>query len=336
MNTPENHQFKLIARPKGMVKRSDFEFATAPAGEPDAGELLVKVQYLSLDPAMRGWMNEGKSYIAPVGLGEVMRSRGVGQVVASNDPSVAEGDHVVGMTGVQEYAVMRAREAIKVDACVAPLPRFLGALGVPGLTAYFGLMDIGRPKAGETVVVSAASGAVGAVVCQIARAQGCRVVGIAGGAAKCEYLTSELGCDAAIDYKSETVLAALARQCPKAIDIYFDNVGGEILDAALALLARKARVIICGAISQYNNLSAIQGPANYLSLLNNHARMEGFVVYDYAAQYADGMQALAGWVTAGKLKAREDILQGLETFPDTLQKLFRGENFGKLVLKVAD
>jgi NADPH-dependent curcumin reductase CurA len=186
------------------------------------------------------------------------------------------------------------------------------------------------------VVVSAASGAVGAVVCQIARVQGCRVVGIAGGAAKCEYLTRELGCDAAIDYKSETVLPALARQCPKGIDIYFDNVGGEILDAALALLARKARVIICGAISQYNNLSAMQGPANYLSLLSNHARMEGFVVYDYAARYAEGMQALADWARAGKLKAREDIVQGLETFPDTLQKLFRGENFGKLVLKVAD
>jgi len=231
---------------------------------------------------------------------------------------------------------MKARDATKVDPRVAPLPRFLGALGVPGLTAYFGLMDIGRPKPGETVVVSAAAGAVGAVVCQIARAQGCRVVGIAGGAAKCEYLNSELGCDAAIDYKSETVLTALTRQCPKGIDIYFDNVGGEILDAALALLARKARVIICGAISQYNNLSAIQGPANYLSLLNNHARMEGFVVYDYAAQYAEGMQALAGWSMAGKLKAREDIVEGLETFPDTLQKLFRGENFGKLVLKVAD
>jgi NADPH-dependent curcumin reductase CurA len=238
------------------------------------------------------------------------------------------------MTGVQEYAVCKAKEMTKVDARLAPLPRYLGALGMPGLTAYFGLLDIGQPKEGETVVVSAAAGAVGAVVGQIARIKGCRVVGIAGGAAKCGYVTGELGFDAAIDYKSEEVLPALARHCPKGIDVYFDNVGGEILDAALALLARRARVIICGAISQYNNLSAVQGPRNYMSLLVNHALMEGFVVFDYAARYPEGMQALAGWMMAGKLKAREDIVDGLETFPDTLQKLFRGENFGKLVLKV--
>jgi NADPH-dependent curcumin reductase CurA len=335
MTSRENRQFKLIARPVGMVKRSDFEFATAPAPEPGPGEALVRVLYLSLDPAMRGWMNEGRSYIAPVGLGEVMRAGGVGRVVASNDPGLAVGDTVVAMTGVQDYALVKAKDANKVDPRLAPLPRFLGALGMPGLTAYFGLLDIGQPKQGETVVVSAAAGAVGGVAGQIAKTKGCRVVGIAGGPAKCRYIAEELGFDAAIDYKSEDVPAALQRHCPKGIDIYFDNVGGEILDAALAQLARNARVIICGAISQYNNLHALRGPRNYLSLLINHARMEGFVVFDYASRYAEGIHALAGWVLSGKVKAREDIVEGLETFPETLLKLFRGENFGKLVIKVA-
>jgi len=317
-----------------MVKRSDFDLVVTPAGEPGPGEALVKVLYLSLDPAMRGWMNEGRSYIAPVGLGEVMRAGGVGRVVASNDPSLAVGDTVVGMTNVQDYAVVKAKDVTKVDPRLAPLPRYLGALGMPGLTAYFGLLDIGQPKEGETVVVSAAAGAVGAVVGQIAKIKGCRVIGIAGGPAKCRYVCDDLGFDAWIDYKNEDVRAALARHCPKGIDIYFDNVGGEILDIALSLLARHARVVICGAISQYNNLGSIQGPRNYLSLLINHARMEGFVVFEYAARYPEGVQALAGWMLSGKLKAREDIVEGLETFPETLQKLYRGENFGKLVIKV--
>src|ERR1039458_10201160 len=328
MSTLQNRQFKLTSRPVGMVKRSDFEFVTTPAAEPGPGEALVKVLYLSLDPAMRGWMNAGRSYIPPVGLGDVMRAGGIGRVVASNDPSAAVGDTVVGMTGVQDYAIAKAKDLTKVDPRLAPLPRYLGALGMPGLTAYFGLLDIGQPKEGETVVVSAAAGAVGAVTGQIAKIKGCRVIGIAGGPDKCRYVAQDLGFDAAIDYKNEDVRAALARHCPKGVDIYFDNVGGEILDIALSMLASRARVIICGAISQYNNPESIQGPRNYLSLLINHARMEGFVVFDYAARYPEGMQALAGWMFAGKLKAREDIVEGLETFPDTLQKLFRGENFG--------
>jgi len=336
MASLENRQFKLITRPVGMVKRSDFEFATSPAGEPGPGEALVRVLYLSLDPAMRGWMNAGRSYVAPVGIGDVMRAGGLGRVVASNDPALAVGDTVVGMTGVQDYAILKAKDLTKVDPRLAPLPRFLGALGMPGLTAYFGLLDIGKPKEGETVVVSAAAGAVGAVTGQIARVKGCRVVGIAGGPDKCRYVVDELGFDAAVDYKNEDVRAALSRLCPKGIDVYFDNVGGEILDIALSMLTYQARVIICGAISQYNHPEAIQGPRNYLSLLVNHALMEGFVVFHYAARYAEGVQALAGWMLAGKLKAREDIFKGLETFPDTLQKLFRGENFGKLILQVAD
>lgn len=336
MSTLQNRQFKLASRPVGMVKRSDFEFVTTPAGDPGPGEALVKVLYLSLDPAMRGWMNAGRSYIAPVGIGDVMRAGGLGRVVASNDPGLAPGDTVVGMTGVQDYTVAKAKELTKVDPRLAPSPRYLGALGMPGLTAYFGLLDIGQPKEGETVVVSAAAGAVGAVTGQIAKIKGCRAVGIAGGPDKCRYIVEELGFHAAVDYKNEDVRGGLARHCPKGIDIYFDNVGGDILDTALSLLARRARVIICGAISQYNNHEAIQGPRNYLSLLINHALMEGFVVFDYAARYPEGVKALAGWTIQGKLKAREDIVDGLETFPDTLQKLFRGENFGKLVIKVAD
>ena len=334
MTTHQNRQFKLASRPVGMAKRSDFEFVTAPAAEPGPGEALVKVLYLSLDPAMRGWMNAGRSYIAPVGIGEVMRAGGVGRVVASNDQNLAVDDTVVGMTGVQDYAIGKAANFTKVDPRLAPLPRYLGALGMPGLTAYFGLLDIGQPKEGETVVVSAAAGAVGAVVGQIAKIKGCRAIGIAGGPDKCKYLVEELGFDAAIDYKNEDVRAGLAQHCPKGIDVYFDNVGGEILDIVLSMLARRARVIICGAVSQYNNLESIQGPRNYMSLLINHGRMEGFVVFEYAARYPEGVQALAGWTLAGKLKAREHIVEGLETFPETLQMLFRGENFCKLVIKV--
>lgn len=319
-----------------MVKRSNFEFVTTPAAEPGPGEALVKVLYLSLDPAMRGWMNAGKSYIAPVGLGEVMRAGGAGRVIASNSPSLSPGDYVVAITGVQDYVVGPASGMNKVDPRLAPLPRFLGALGMPGLTAYFGLLDIGQPKEGETVVVSAAAGAVGAVAGQIAKIKGCRVVGIAGGEAKCRYIVDELGFDAAVDYKSEDVRAALERKCPNGIDVYFDNVGGDILDTVLTHLARNARIVICGAISQYNSPTGFQGPNNYMSLLVSHARMEGFVVFDYAARYGEGLKALAGWTMQGKLKAKDDIVDGLETFPETLLKLFRGENFGKLVIKVAE
>ena len=336
MTSLQNRQFKLIARPVGMAKRSDFEFTTTPAAEPGAGEVLVKVLYISLDPAMRGWMNEGKSYVPPVKLGEVMRAGGVGRVVASNDPSLAVGDHVVGITGVQDYAAAKAGAMTRIEPKLAPLPRYLGALGMPGMTAYFGLLDICDPKPGETVVVSGAAGAVGAVVGQIAKIKGCQVVGIAGGPDKCRYLTDELKFDAAIDYKNQNVSEQLKLHCPKGVNVYFDNVGGEILEAVLAQLAMKARISLCGAISQYNNIEGIKGPRNYLSLLINRARMEGFIVFDYAARYPEGARAIAGWLADGKLKAREDIVDGLETFPETLLKLYHGENFGKLVIKVAD
>ncbi|HEY6341648.1 MAG TPA: NADP-dependent oxidoreductase [Bryobacteraceae bacterium] len=335
MSALQNRRFVLIKRPTDMVQRTDFEFSTGPAGEPGPGEVLLRVLYLSLDPAMRGWMNESKSYIPPVGLGEVMRAIGLGRVVASNDPSLRSGDCATGLTGVQDYAVVAAKNLNKVDSNL-PLPRYLGALGGTGLTAYFGLLEVGQPKPGETVVVSGAAGATGSVVGQIARIQGCRAVGIAGGAAKCRYLTEELGFDAAIDYKSEDVRAALSRHCPDGVNVFFDNVGGEILDVVLAQLARKARVVLCGAISQYNNRADVRGPKNYLSLVINSARMEGFIVFNYAQRYGEGIQALATWLAEGKIKAREDIVEGLENFPETFLKLFRGENFGKLIIKVAD
>jgi hypothetical protein len=334
MNAIVNHQFKLARRPVGMVRPSDFEYAQAPVAQPGDGEVLVKILYISLDPAMRGWMNEGKSYVPPVGIGEVMRAGAVGRVIASNEPNFAVGDHVVGVLGVQEYALAKGKQLTKVDPGLAPLPVYLGTLGMPGMTAYFGLLDVGRAQAGETVVVSGAAGAVGQVVGQIAKIKGCRVVGIAGGKEKCDYLRS-IGFDAAIDYKHEDVKAALKQHCPKGVDVYFDNVGGEILDVVLTRLAMHARVVICGAISQYN-ATKIAGPSNYLSLLVNRATMQGMVVFDYASRYGEAAREMAGWMAAGRLKTREDIVEGLETFPDTLLRLFKGENIGKLVLKVAD
>ncbi|MFI5396109.1 MAG: NADP-dependent oxidoreductase [Candidatus Binatia bacterium] len=331
-----NHQFQLAARPVGMPKRSDWTYTEEPVREPAEGKLLVKVLYISLDPAMRGWMNEGRSYIPPVRIGEVMRAGAAGRVIASNNPKFAVGDYVSGVFGVQEYAVSNGKDITKVDTSVAPLPVYLGTLGMPGMTAYFGLLDIGKPKPSETVVVSGAAGAVGTVVGQIAKIKGCRVVGIAGGAEKCQYIVMDLGFDAAIDYKGEDVKKALRERCPKGVDVYFDNVGGDILDAVLTQLTRGARIVISGAISQYNNTGPIKGPANYLSLLVNRASMEGMVVFDYADRFGDAAREMAGWMAAGKLKSREDIVEGLETFPDTLLKLFKGENIGKLVLKVAE
>ncbi|HXC23072.1 MAG TPA: NADP-dependent oxidoreductase [Solirubrobacteraceae bacterium] len=329
-----NHQFRLAARPQGMVTREDFDYVEEAVPELSDGQVLVKVEYISLDPAMRGWMAEGRSYVPPVQIGEVMRAGTVGQVVESKGEKLAVGDHVSGWLGVQQYAVCNENEVFKVDTEAASLPTYLGALGMPGVTAYFGLLEVGAPKEGETVVVSGAAGAVGSVVGQIAKLKGCRVVGIAGGPEKCKWIVEELGFDAAIDYKSEDVNAALREHCPEGVDVYFDNVGGEILDAVLARLALKARIAICGAISQYNNLDAVKGPSNYMSLLVNRARMEGFVVIDYMGRAPQAVGEMASWIAAGKLVAREDIVEGFESFPEALQKLFRGENVGKLVLKV--
>lgn len=331
-----NRQFRLAARPRGLPKASDWNLTEEPVRDPGAGEVLVKILYLSLDPAMRGWMNEGRSYIEPVKIGDVMRAGAAGRVIASNNPSFAVGDHVTGMLGIQQYAISNGKGLTKVDPKLFPLPVYLGTLGITGLTAYFGLLEVGQLKTGDTVVVSGAAGATGMVVGQIAKLKGCRAVGIAGGQEKCGYVTGELGFDACIDYKQENVMQALRQHCPQGINVYFDNVGGDILDAALINLARGARVVLCGAISQYNTTAGIKGPANYLSLLVNSARMEGFIVFNYASRYPEAACEMAGWIGQGKLKSREQVVEGFENFPEALLKLFRGENTGKLVLKVAD
>ena len=294
-----NRQVRLAARPVGLPKPTDWDHTEEPVSEPGEGEVLVKVKYLSLDPAMRGWMNDARSYMPPVGIGEVMRAGGCGEVVASQHPGFQTGDHVTGVTGIQEHAVLSGDGLIKVDPELAPLPVYLGTLGMPGMTAYFGLLEIGKPQEGQTVVVSGAAGAVGSVVGQIAKIKGCRAVGIAGGEEKCRHVVEELGFDACIDYKAENVLAALREHCPKGIDVYFDNVGGEILDAALACLARGARVVLCGAISQYNASEGMRGPSNYMSLLVNRASMTGFLVFDFADRYAQARPGDGGVAEGG-------------------------------------
>jgi NADPH-dependent curcumin reductase CurA len=265
-----------------------------------------------------------------------MRAGVAGRVVASRNPDYSEGDHVTGWLGVQEYATSDGNGLFPADTSVAPLPVHLGTLGMPGMTAYFGLLDVGQVKEGDTVVVSGAAGAVGGVAGQIAKIKGARAVGIAGGPEKCAYVTDELGFDACIDYKSEDLHQALKQHCPDGVDVYFDNVGGDTLDAVLTRLAHGARIAICGAISQYNSEGPMQGPSNYMSLLVNRATMQGFLVFDYLPRFGDAAREMAGWMAEGKLKSREDVVEGFEAFPDALQKLFKGENTGKLVLKIAD
>ena len=333
--TELNAQWRLAARPVGLPKPTDWEYVEEPVADPADGQFVVALEYLSLDPAMRGWMNDTRSYVPPVGIGEVMRAGGLGRVVRSSHPDYAVGERVSGMLGVQRYAISDGTGLARVDTTLAPAPVHLGVLGVTGLTAYFGLLDIGRPEPGQTVVVSGAAGAVGSVAGQIARIKGCRAVGIAGGPEKCEWLTEELGFDAAIDYKRGDLRAQLREHTPDGVDVYFDNVGGEILDEVLRRLARGARVAICGAISQYNAEQPPRGPANYMQLLVMRASMTGFLVFDFAERYAEGVAQLAEWLRGGELRSREDVVSGgLERFPDVFLMLFRGENTGKLVLEL--
>jgi NADPH-dependent curcumin reductase CurA len=335
-----NHQVRLARRPVGLPTRDDWSFTTEPVAEPGEGDVLVKTLSLSLDPAMRGWMNDAKSYIPPVGIGEVMRAGGIGRVIASRNPRFAQGDIVSAALGVQSYATLaeadfKRASLFKIDTRLGTPGQWLNVLGMPGMTAYFGLMDVGQPRPGDTVVVSGAAGAVGQTVGQLARIKGCRVVGIAGGRAKCDFVVNELGFDACIDYKAGNVKAALKEHCPKGVDVYFDNVGGEILDDVLTRLARGARIVICGAISQYNNTTPVQGPKNYLSLLVHRARMEGMVVFDYADRFPQAVAELSGYLKDGRMKSKEDVMEGLQNFPEALVKLFTGANFGKLILQVS-
>lgn len=332
----KNKQQILIKRPVGFPEKDTWELKEQEIGDPAEGELLIEQHYISLDPAMRGWLNNAKSYIEPVQIGDVMRAGTVGKVIKSNNhPKYKEGDILTGWGGVQQYTITDGKGYYPVDINLAPEPVYIGTLGMPGMTAYFGIIEVGKIKEGETVVVSGAAGAVGSIVGQIAKIKGCRVVGIAGGDEKCRYLTDALGFDEAINYKSGNLRKDLKLACPEGIDVYFDNVGGEILDLVLTRINMHARVVICGAISQYNETQP-KGPANYLSLLVNRATMQGMVVFDYAKQYGEAALQMGKWMQEGKLKSREDVYQGIENFHETFSRLFSGEKIGKLVLDIRD
>ncbi len=333
--TTVNIQCRLAARPTEMLTASNWTIVEEPKPNAAEGQFVVQVDYLSIDPAMRTWLNAGRSYVPPVEIGEVMRALGVGHVVESRHRGFAVGDDVSGIFGVQRYAVSDGTEVNKVDTALAPAPVYLSALGISGLTAYFGLLDVGRPEPGQTVLVSGAAGSVGSIVGQIARIKGCRVVGIAGGEDKRRWLVEEVGFDAAIDYKSADLRKELKAHAPDGVDVYFDNVGGTTLEAALNRLAHGARIVLCGAVSQYNDTP--RGPSNYMQLLVARASMTGFVIFDYAKRYPEGVAQLANWLHSGELKSHEQIEHGdVAAFPDTLLKLFRGENTGKLILALGE
>ncbi len=328
-----NKQIIVKKRPIGLPEASTWELRESAIPTPEKGQILVKQHFISLDPAMRGWLNDSKSYMPPVQLGEVMRAGSVGEIIASENPDFSVGDFVMGWGGVQQYSLNDGKGWHKVDPSI-PLTTYLGPLGMTGMTAYFGILEVGKIKEGETVLVSGGAGAVGSVVGQIAKIKGCKVVGIAGGAEKCAYMLEALGFDGAIDYKNEDIKEGIKRTCPDGIDVYFDNVGGEILDAALAKLRMHAKVVICGAISQYNSSTGVKGPSNYMSLLVNRATMQGMLVMDYAKDYKTAMMEMGQWIAQGKLKSQETIYEGIEHFHETFLRLFSGDKQGKLVLKV--
>ncbi|MBO0860522.1 MAG: NADP-dependent oxidoreductase [Chloracidobacterium sp.] len=330
-----NHQLRLIARPVGLIKETDFQRTEEPIPELQEGQVLVRNLYLSLDPANRGWVREEGSYIPPIPLGSVMLGVVVGVVEESRNPNFQAGDNVQGFLGWQEYAVSDGAGLNKLpDHPAIPLTAYLGLFGGIGLTAYFGLLDIADPKPGETLVVSAAAGAVGSIVGQIGKIKGCRVVGITGNDEKCKWIVDELGFDAAINYKTEDVRQGLKRTCSNGIDIYFDNVGGEILDAALAMINLRARISICGMISQYNATSPVPGPYNLINILTRRAKMQGFIVIDYLPHAQEAISELIRWYMEGKIKYRVDVVEGLEEAPRALNKLFDGSNQGKLIIKL--
>lgn len=332
-----NRQWRLARRPRGLVQDTDFTWAEEPVPAVGQGQMLVRNVSLSIDPTQRGWMARD-TYLPAIGIGEVIRSFGVGQVVESRCDGFRVGQLVQGGVGWQDYLVTDGEGTLPLSTLPpgTDIPLALSVLGLTGITAYFGLLEIGRPQPGETVVVSGAAGATGSVVGQIARIQGCRVVGIAGGPDKCAWLTEKAGFHEAIDYKSERVDRRLRALCPDGIDIFFDNVGGETLDAALANLAMRGRVVICGAIAGYNEKVPSPGPRNYLSLLVKRGRMEGFIVLDFMDRAGEAVESLSKWVREGKLQHEEDILEGLENAPAALVRLFEGKNRGKQLVKIAD
>ena len=326
----------LIKRPEGTPEMETWKLVENEVPKLNSGELLIKNHYISLDPAMRGWINSSRSYIDPVELNDVMRAGSVGEVIqVEGQTKFKVGDFLSGWGGVQQYSVSNGEGYFKVDPDKAPLTQYIGTLGMPGMTAYFGILEVGKLKADDVVLVSGAAGAVGSIVGQIAKLKGATVIGIAGGKDKCDYIVQELNFDGAIDYKNESVFKGIKTHCPTGIDVYFDNVGGEILDNALIFLRRNARIVICGAISQYNN-TEVKGPKNYMSLLVNRASMQGMVVFDYAHKYGEAFTDLATWIKEGKVKSKEDIYEGIENFYDTFLRLFNGDKMGKLILKVKE
>jgi hypothetical protein len=332
-----NRAWKLVARPEGAFRPGDFQWVVEQLPDLTDGQVLVRQIYLSLDPASRGWASPATGYLPPVALGTVMRGFGLGVVEDSRCPSLKPGELVQGLLGWQTHAVVDGEAATGFERDPAlPLEAYLAVLGHIGAAAYFGLLEIGKPKAGETLVVSGAAGAVGSLVGQIGKIVGCRVVGIAGSDEKCSWLTGDLGFDAAINYKREAVLSRLRRLCPGGIDVHFENVGGQILDAALACLAMRARIVLCGLISQYNDFIPPPGPRFLGNVLMRRARMEGFIVVDYEDRYREAMGPLTRWLAEGRLRYRTDIVDGLEQAPTAVNRLFDGANIGKLLVRVSD
>jgi hypothetical protein len=330
-----NRLWTLAARPQGMPKEADFKLVEAPVGEPGEGEILVRLEYISVDPYMRRRMMDGPSYADPVQLGQLMVGAGVGKVLASRNPKFAEGDTVEGFFGWQTHALSNGRGVRKIDPKLAPVSTALYVLGMPGMTAYFGVMDICKPQAGETMLVSGAGGAVGTLVGQIAKIQGCRAVGIAGTDEKIDYIVNDLGFDAGYNYRGVKDHVARQRElCPDGIDSYFDNVGGEITDAAISLLTVGARVALCGQISQYNEESQSQGPRLLWQLITKQVKMEGFLVYQFASRWKEGLTQMAQWLQEGKLKYHEDIVEGIENTPSAFIGMLAGDNVGKRLIKL--
>ena len=329
-----NRQVLLAARPQGAVREENFRIVDTPIPKPGDGEVLVKNDWLSLDPYMRGRMNEAKSYATPVAIGEVMVGQTVGEVLESRDPAFKPGDKVLTSLGWQLYGAAKGKTLRKIDAAHAPASYYLGILGMPGITAWFGLTEVGKPKAGETLVVSAASGAVGSVVGQLARIMGCRVVGIAGGKTKCDYVVQELGFDACVDHRAGGVGERLREACPKGIDVDFENVGGALLDTLLGMMNLFSRIVICGLVAEYNATEPY-GYKRLRSMLVNRIRMQGMLVFDWADRYGEAIEALSGYLAAGKIKYRESIVEGIDNAPRGLIGLLKGENFGKQLVKLA-
>lgn len=333
--TIRNHQWRLQSRPEGLIKSSDFNWSSEPILDLQDGELLVRSIYLSLDPAMRGWLIDKPSYLPPVQIGEVMRGLVIGVVEKSRNPNFREGEHVQGLIGWQEYIVTTGKELTKLPPSPLPLVANLGLFGAAGMTAYFGLLDILQPKAGETLLISGAAGSVGSLVGQIGKIKGMRVVGIAGSDDKCDWLVNELGFDAAVNYKKGSLRQQLKEACPNGVDAYFENVGGEILDTAIGLMNTFGRIAVCGLISQYNATEPVPGPYNFAAVISKRLKIQGFVVTDYWGRAKEMIQDFGPWYASGKLKYRVDIVHGLESAPVAVNKLFDGSNNGKLVVQIA-